>query len=110
MSSPLPYIPWFPDCQPCRGHRLFHALQVSRLLYGFLVKPNNSWFQSFVRQDLRPFLGQLRMQGAPVLVPVPFPSSLHPFLGLPLPLPTALPNIPSAACRGRDPTALHRRL
>ncbi|XP_055993811.1 nicastrin [Sorex fumeus] len=30
---------------------------VTRLLYGFLVRPNNSWFQSFLRQDLRPFLG-----------------------------------------------------
>uniref|UniRef100_A0A4X2JZM1 Nicastrin n=1 Tax=Vombatus ursinus TaxID=29139 RepID=A0A4X2JZM1_VOMUR len=30
---------------------------VSRLLYGFLVKANNSWFQSVIRQDLKVFLG-----------------------------------------------------
>ncbi|ELK38492.1 PREDICTED: nicastrin [Myotis davidii] len=30
---------------------------VTRLLYGFLVRANNSWFQSILRQDLRSFLG-----------------------------------------------------
>ncbi|XP_036778630.2 nicastrin [Manis pentadactyla] len=30
---------------------------VTRLLYGFLVRANNSWFQSILRQDLRAYLG-----------------------------------------------------
>ncbi|XP_036198244.1 nicastrin isoform X2 [Myotis myotis] len=30
---------------------------VTRLLYGFLVRANNSWFQSILRQDLRSYLG-----------------------------------------------------
>ncbi|ELK03354.1 nicastrin isoform X2 [Pteropus alecto] len=35
---------------------------VTRLLYGFLVRANNSWFQSFLRQDLRSFLGDGPLQ------------------------------------------------
>uniref|UniRef100_A0A8D0WG01 Nicastrin n=1 Tax=Sus scrofa TaxID=9823 RepID=A0A8D0WG01_PIG len=31
---------------------------VTRLLYGFLVRANNSWFQSILRQDLRSYLGK----------------------------------------------------
>ncbi|XP_075419779.1 nicastrin [Tenrec ecaudatus] len=30
---------------------------VNRLLFGFLVKANNSWFQSLIRQDLKAYLG-----------------------------------------------------
>ncbi|MEJ1270371.1 nicastrin [Cricetulus griseus] len=30
--------------------------KVTRLLYGFLVRANNSWFQSILRQDLRSYL------------------------------------------------------
>ncbi|XP_060053665.1 nicastrin isoform X2 [Erinaceus europaeus] len=35
---------------------------VTRLLYGFLVRSNNSWFQSFMRHDLRSFLGDGPLQ------------------------------------------------
>ncbi|XP_069336455.1 nicastrin isoform X5 [Eulemur rufifrons] len=35
---------------------------VTRLLYGFLVKANNSWFQSILRQDLRSYLGDGPLQ------------------------------------------------
>nr|KAF6397392.1 nicastrin [Rousettus aegyptiacus] len=35
---------------------------VTRLLYGFLVRANNSWFQSFLRQDLRSILGDGPLQ------------------------------------------------
>lgn len=35
---------------------------VTRLLYGFLVRANNSWFQSFMRQDLRSYLGDGPLQ------------------------------------------------
>ncbi|XP_007481708.1 nicastrin isoform X2 [Monodelphis domestica] len=35
---------------------------VSRLLYGFLVKANNSWFQSVIKQDLKVFLGDGPLQ------------------------------------------------
>lgn len=35
---------------------------VTRLLYGFLVKANNSWFQSILRQDLRSYLGNGPLQ------------------------------------------------
>nr|XP_048684911.1 nicastrin isoform X4 [Caretta caretta] len=30
---------------------------VSRMLYGFLIKTNNSWFQSIIKQDLKGLLG-----------------------------------------------------
>uniref|UniRef100_A0A673TBK3 Nicastrin n=1 Tax=Suricata suricatta TaxID=37032 RepID=A0A673TBK3_SURSU len=36
--------------------------KVTRLLYGFLVRANNSWFQSFLRQDLRSYLGDGPLQ------------------------------------------------
>ncbi|PNJ57018.1 NCSTN isoform 12, partial [Pongo abelii] len=35
---------------------------VTRLLYGFLIKANNSWFQSILRQDLRSYLGDGPLQ------------------------------------------------
>ncbi|KAL2771450.1 nicastrin isoform 4 precursor [Daubentonia madagascariensis] len=35
---------------------------VTRLLYGFLVRANNSWFQSILRQDLRSYLGDGPLQ------------------------------------------------
>ncbi|XP_006895531.1 PREDICTED: nicastrin [Elephantulus edwardii] len=35
---------------------------VTRLLYGFLVRANNSWFQSIIRQDLRSYLGDGPLQ------------------------------------------------
>ncbi|KAM7054753.1 nicastrin [Molossus nigricans] len=35
---------------------------VTRLLYGFLIRANNSWFQSILRQDLRSFLGDGPLQ------------------------------------------------
>ncbi|XP_004639987.1 nicastrin [Octodon degus] len=35
---------------------------VTRLLYGFLVQANNSWFQSILRQDLRAYLGDGPLQ------------------------------------------------
>ncbi|XP_004688440.1 PREDICTED: nicastrin [Condylura cristata] len=35
---------------------------VTRLLYGFLVRANNSWFQSILRQDLRTYLGDGPLQ------------------------------------------------
>ncbi|XP_037681505.1 nicastrin isoform X1 [Choloepus didactylus] len=35
---------------------------VTRLLYGFLVRANNSWFQSIMRQDLRSYLGDGPLQ------------------------------------------------
>ncbi|KAM6217235.1 nicastrin [Rhynchocyon petersi] len=35
---------------------------VTRLLYGFLVRANNSWFQSIIRQDLRVYLGDGPLQ------------------------------------------------
>ncbi|XP_003466619.2 nicastrin isoform X1 [Cavia porcellus] len=35
---------------------------VTRLLYGFLVQANNSWFQSILRQDLRSYLGDGPLQ------------------------------------------------
>ncbi|MBZ3891120.1 Nicastrin [Sciurus carolinensis] len=35
---------------------------VTRLLYGFLVRANNSWFQSILRQDLRAYLGDGPLQ------------------------------------------------
>nr|XP_020740691.1 nicastrin isoform X2 [Odocoileus virginianus texanus] len=35
---------------------------VTRLLYGFLVRANNSWFQSILRPDLRPYLGDGPLQ------------------------------------------------
>uniref|UniRef100_A0A8D0IF23 Nicastrin n=2 Tax=Sus scrofa TaxID=9823 RepID=A0A8D0IF23_PIG len=36
--------------------------KVTRLLYGFLVRANNSWFQSILRQDLRSYLGDGPLQ------------------------------------------------
>nr|XP_012420506.1 PREDICTED: nicastrin isoform X2 [Odobenus rosmarus divergens] len=38
------------------------AHTVTRLLYGFLVRANNSWFQSILRQDLRSYLGDGPLQ------------------------------------------------
>ncbi|KAM5237257.1 nicastrin isoform 3-T3 [Ctenodactylus gundi] len=38
------------------------AQTVTRLLYGFLVRANNSWFQSILRQDLRSYLGNGPLQ------------------------------------------------
>ncbi|XP_044122618.1 nicastrin isoform X1 [Neovison vison] len=38
------------------------AHTVTRLLYGFLVRANNSWFQSVLRQDLRSYLGDGPLQ------------------------------------------------
>uniref|UniRef100_A0AAA9TUS8 Nicastrin n=1 Tax=Bos taurus TaxID=9913 RepID=A0AAA9TUS8_BOVIN len=35
---------------------------VTRLLYGFLVRANNSWFQSILRPDLRSYLGDGPLQ------------------------------------------------
>uniref|UniRef100_A0A2K6UY09 Nicastrin n=1 Tax=Saimiri boliviensis boliviensis TaxID=39432 RepID=A0A2K6UY09_SAIBB len=35
---------------------------VTRLLYGFLIRANNSWFQSILRQDLRSYLGDGPLQ------------------------------------------------
>lgn len=35
---------------------------VTRLLYGFLVRANNSWFQSIIRPDLRSYLGNGPLQ------------------------------------------------
>ncbi|XP_049736932.1 nicastrin [Elephas maximus indicus] len=35
---------------------------VTHLLYGFLVRANNSWFQSIIRQDLRAYLGDGPLQ------------------------------------------------
>ncbi|XP_027624223.1 nicastrin [Tupaia chinensis] len=35
---------------------------VTRLLYGFLIRANNSWFQSVLRQDLRAYLGDGPLQ------------------------------------------------
>ncbi|XP_053460483.1 nicastrin [Nycticebus coucang] len=35
---------------------------VTRLLYGFLVRANNTWFQSIIRQDLRSYLGDGPLQ------------------------------------------------
>jgi nicastrin len=49
------------------GTNFNHTVQadphtVTRLLYGFLVRANNSWFQSILRQDLRSYLGDGPLQ------------------------------------------------
>ncbi|XP_074837323.1 nicastrin [Carettochelys insculpta] len=35
---------------------------VSRMLYGFLIRTNNSWFQSIIKQDLKVLLGDEPLQ------------------------------------------------
>ncbi|XP_024606103.1 nicastrin [Neophocaena asiaeorientalis asiaeorientalis] len=49
------------------GTNFSHTIQadpqtVTRLLYGFLVRANNSWFQSILRPDLRSYLGDGPLQ------------------------------------------------
>lgn len=49
------------------GTNFTHTVQadpqtVTRLLYGFLIRANNSWFQSILRHDLRSYLGDSPLQ------------------------------------------------
>ncbi|NXN26790.1 NICA protein, partial [Nycticryphes semicollaris] len=44
--------------------------QVSRMLYGFLIKMNNSWFQSIIKPDIKGILGDVPQHYVAVSSPV----------------------------------------
>ncbi|NXA27892.1 NICA protein, partial [Ibidorhyncha struthersii] len=46
------------------------SFQVSRMLYGFLIKMNNSWFQSIIKPDLKGILGDVPQHYVAVSSPV----------------------------------------
>ncbi|NWU87133.1 NICA protein, partial [Onychorhynchus coronatus] len=46
------------------------SFQVTRMLYGFLIKMNNSWFQSIIKPDLKGILGDVPQHYVAVSSPV----------------------------------------